>query len=62
MIHKQPTEFACKFCEDNFELKSEVMKHSKMKHTTSVSVCWNFVAGCCEYKDSLCWFVHEKQW
>ena len=52
--------FTCKFCEENFELKSEVMKHSKREHSKSVSICWNFLAGCCEYEDSFCWFVHEK--
>ena len=25
--------FTCKFCEENFELKSEVMKHSKREHS-----------------------------
>ena len=36
------------------------MKHNKMKHTKSVSVCWNFAAGSCEYEDSFCWFAHEN--
>ena len=50
----------CKYCEQNFELKSDLLKHSKLEHTKSVSVCWNFEAGCCEYEDSFCWFAHEK--
>ena len=52
--------FLCKFCEEVFEINSELMKHNKMKHTESVSVCWNFVAGFCQYEDSFCWFAHEK--
>jgi hypothetical protein len=67
--YKQPNEaksfrkkftFTCKFCEEDFDLKSELMKHSKMEHTKSLSVCWNFVAGCCDYEESFCWFAHEK--
>ena len=43
-----------------FRLGYSSAKHSKMEHTKSVSVCWNFVAGCCKYEDSFCWFAHEK--
>ena len=35
-------------------------KYYKKKHTKGVSVCWNFVAGSCEYEDSFCWFAHER--
>ena len=52
--------FTCKYCDEVFELKSDIMIHSKMEHTKSVRVCWNFEAGCCEYEDSFCWFAHEK--
>ena len=52
--------FTCKYCEEVFELKRDLMKHSKMEHTKSLSICWNFEAGCCEYEDSFCWFAHEN--
>ena len=51
---------ACKFCDEVFEINSELMKNNKTKHTENVSVCWNFVAGFCQYENSFCWFAHEK--
>ena len=55
-----PKSFACKFCEEAFEISSELMKHKKRLHTEHVSICWNFDEGLCPYEDSLCWFIHEK--
>ena len=59
-LFRKKFKFACKFCEEGFEINSELMKHNKTKHTENVSVCWNFVAGFCQYEDSFCWFAHEK--
>ena len=50
----------CKFCDEKFLHKKELMKHNKKKHEETLSKCWDFEAGTCEYKDD-CWFKHGKQ-
>ena len=48
----------CKFCNDVFKDKCELMKHSREDHKDKMSLCWNFQAGDCQYQDQ-CWFSHE---
>ena len=52
--------FKCKFCDKNFPSRKELMKHNKAYHLESVSHCWNYEAGTCEFKDN-CWFKHENR-
>ena len=49
----------CKFCDKRFQNKKELMKHNKEKHQETLSSCWNFEAGSCDFEDN-CWFKHEK--
>ena len=36
------------------------MLHKKREHADSVSDCWNFNAGVCEW-DKNCWFLHSEE-
>jgi hypothetical protein len=64
--HQQKSEtkktncFQCKFCEDSFDSKRELMKHRKKEHSDRVSVCWKFTSGECEYGIEKCWFNHSS--
>ena len=49
----------CKFCDKRFQNKKELMKHNKEKHLETLSSCWNFEAGSCDFEDN-CWFKHDK--
>ena len=59
-LFKDNNKFACKFCEEVFEVNSELRKHNKIRHAENVSICWNFLSGFCPYADSFCWFAHKK--
>ena len=50
---------SCKFCDKRFQNKKDLMKHNKEKHLETLSSCWNFEAGSCEFEDN-CWFKHDK--
>ena len=43
-----------------FKNKNELMLHKKREHVVSVSECWNFNAGFCEW-DKNCWFLHSEE-
>ena len=52
--------FNCKFCDKGFSFRKEVMKYNKNKHIETLSNCWNFEEGACEFKEN-CLFKHEKR-
>ena len=58
---KQKHGLQCKFCEECFESKRELMEHRKKEHTERVSVCWKFTSGQCEYGIEKCWFNHGTE-
>ena len=49
----------CDLCEKVYKNKHELMIHKKKEHLDSVSECWNFSAGFCEW-DNNCWFKHSE--
>ena len=60
-IHTKPSVMLkCTFCEKEFPIKSELMRHRKMKHSSKIKFCINSVNGECPYKFR-CWYKHEHQ-
>ena len=53
----ETSSFSFKFCDDCFRTMSEVMRHSKFVHTSSVQHCENYLKNSCLYGDN-CWFLH----
>ena len=51
--------FTCNFCEESYQTLQEVMKHNKIKHTSSVQHCKQFLQNVCFYGDN-CWFLHSE--
>ena len=50
----------CKFCGEFYQNQTEYMRHKKQMHTETVSTCWNYLVGTCEYGDQACWFMHSE--
>lgn len=50
----------CDLCEEKFQSKPEIMRHKKHVHANTVSSCWNYSLGNCEFGDSACWFIHSE--
>ena len=57
---KDPEMVKCKFCHKRFLHRKELMKHNKTYHLETVSHCWDYEAGTCDFKDN-CWFKHENR-
>ena len=52
--------YQSELCEKLFKNNNELMLHKKREHAESVSDCWNFNAGVCEW-DKNCWFLHSEE-
>ena len=52
--------FKCKFCDEKFLKRKELMKHNKEEHKETLPNCWHFEDGACKYEDD-CWFQHKKR-
>ena len=50
-------QFNCNLCDDNFQMKRDLMNHRKKQHTDKLANCWKFAVGTCQY-GSHCWFKH----
>ena len=50
----------CKFCDECYQKKTELMRHNKQMHMETVSPCWNYSLGTCEFGDQACWFRHSE--
>ena len=59
--HKQEVHFQCNHCEQKFFNIGELMKHKKERHIESISNCWSFTCGTCEFSDDKCWFKHSSK-
>ena len=53
------TLFTCNFCDESFKTLSEVMKHKKDIHTSSVQHCKQYLESICFFGNS-CWFIHSE--
>ena len=51
----------CNVCDDNFNLRSDLMSHKKTKHPDKVSKCKLFSQGNCTSDENSCWFVHQTE-
>ena len=51
--------FTCRFCDESFGTIPEVMRHSKLLHSSNVQHCDSFLENRCLYGDN-CWFVHSE--
>ena len=59
-LHKKPEVLLkCTFCEKEFNIKQELMKHRKSEHKEYVKVCKNSKERSCKFNES-CWYIHEK--
>ena len=50
----------CKFCDEKFVNRKELMIHNKKEHKETLAYCWDFEDGTCKYEDD-CWFKHETR-
>ena len=51
--------FSCKFCDEWFRSMPEVMRHSKLVHTSYVQNCENYLENLCLFGEN-CWFTHSE--
>ena len=49
----------CTFCEKEFPIKSELMRHRKKEHSSKIKLCFKSVNGECLYQNN-CWYKHEE--
>ena len=47
----------CRYCDETFYTKSDVMYHQKLDHEEQIPICRAHVKGSCKFK-SKCWFQH----
>ena len=45
----------CRFCENCFNTKKELMIHRKKYHIERVNICRDFSKGVCPFVDNVCW-------
>ena len=50
----------CKFCGEQFGLKSEFMKHRISNHNEKVPLCRENEKGTCKFNKE-CWYIHRNQ-
>ena len=59
-IHTKPSVMLrCTFCEKEFPIKSELMRHRKKEHSSKIKLCFKSVNGECLYQNN-CWYKHEE--
>ena len=58
-IEDPENSYSCHFCDKSFETLSEVMKHQKAFHTSSVQHCKQYLENVCFFGDN-CWFLHSE--
>ena len=58
-VHKKDVvgELKCRYCEQIFYSKSDVMFHQKKDHIDKIPICKNHVHAKCKYKIK-CWYTH----
>ena len=50
----------CRYCQQTFNGKCELMIHRKIHHTNRVSICSKFLDETCSFGSEDCWYKHEK--
>ena len=58
--HRDLRDIKCKFCDECFQSKTELMRHNKEQHIETVSTCWNYPLGTCDFGEQACWFRHSE--
>ena len=51
---------SCHDCDNEFSVKSDLMKHRKKEHRNKVLKCRNYNQGNCSLPDQACWFLHDE--
>ena len=49
----------CEYCDQMFNIKSDLMFHIKSQHKDSLKLCKYFLKGICMFSDDTCWNSHE---
>ena len=55
----QNSEFICRVCNNEFNSKSELMRHRKIDHADRVRQCTDFASNFCRRGDQQCWYRHS---
>ena len=55
---KEPVEFKCYICGNDFKSKDDFMKHRETFHGSSVKMCDKFVNETCSRSEEKCWYIH----
>lgn len=58
--HSPEEYLTCRYCENGFDSKSELMAHRKKHHSNRVNICRDFSNGVCPYVESVCWYNHSE--
>ena len=59
--HAVENNLTCRYCENAFDTKKELMIHRKKYHIERVNVCREFSKGVCPLTDSVCWYNHQEK-
>ena len=51
----------CRYCDEVFSLKWNLMVHRKNNHEGTVAICRNYADGNCSFTAEACWWVHERR-
>ena len=49
---------SCRYCDQKFNNKDELMRHRKYKHEKNVAICRENIDGQCKFNDH-CWYKHN---
>ena len=60
IITTTKNEYICKYCDQVFMSKTELMKHRKHKHIQYVALCRHKTNDKCKYNNN-CWFKHDAE-
>ena len=53
----EPEELKCRYCDQNFLSKSDVMFHQKQNHKDKIPICKKHIKSMCKFKHK-CWYTH----
>ena len=51
----------CRYCDEEFGLKWNLMMHRKNNHEATVAICRNYADGNCSFTAEACWWVHVRR-
>ena len=54
-------DYSCSICDKVFHDRPQLMKHRKVEHENSVSMCNHAINGICHFGSENCWFRHNDK-